>query len=109
MSKIKSVSKGTVASALGQVAAVLSTPTVAPSTPKPTTVALRGGLAIASVKLGGKPYRVTAAHNVAWWQATQKCLSDGKGVATVQALVATGMPATMVGYMVRRGYLAKAE
>lgn len=76
-----------------------------PATPAPVTVALRGGLAIAQVKLAGKPYRVGAPHNNQWWQAVQATIAAGNGVATVQALQAAGVPNPFIGYTVRRGYL----
>ncbi len=87
-------------------APALAVPNAAP-VPAPT-VALRGGLAIQAVALTGKPYRVTAAHNVAWWQQVQVAVAAGQGQATVQALVAAGVPAIMVGYLVRRGYCKAA-
>jgi hypothetical protein len=111
MGKQVKVAAGTVAKATGalaQVAATLAAP-AAPAAPAPAkVVALRGGLAIASVRMGTKAYRVTAPHNVAWWAHVQATLQAGQGTASVQAVVATGVPATMVGYLVRRGYLQGA-
>ena len=77
----------------------------------PVTVALRGGLAIASVALTGKPYRVTAAHNVAWWEQVTQAIKAGNGTASVAHLctqLQPPVPAIMVGYLVRRGYLKAA-
>lgn len=76
--------------------------------PAPTVVPVRGGLAIAAVKLTGKAYRVTAAHNVAWWKQVTDSIKGGDGKAAVTDIVKTGVPVTMVGYLVRRGYLAEA-
>jgi hypothetical protein len=48
----------------------VSAPAPAPlptSAHAPRVVAVRGGLAIAAVVVTGKPYRVTAPHNVAQW------------------------------------------
>jgi hypothetical protein len=56
------------------------------------------------VALGGKPYRVAAPHNQAWWATVQAEIVAGGGTASVQALVKAGVPAIMVGYLVRRGY-----
>lgn len=89
------------------VATVTATPT--PVAPAPAVVPVRGGLAIAQVKLGGKPYRVTAPHNAAWWATVQAQLAAApNGVAPVANVVAAGVPVIMVGYLVRRGYLVAA-
>lgn len=71
--------------------------------PAPVAVALRGGLAVVAVA-PGKPYRVQAGHNLGWLQQVQAAWAAGGQVAPVQALVAAGVPAPFVGYMVRRGY-----
>ena len=71
--------------------------------PAPVAVALRGGLAVVAVA-PGKPYRVQAGHNLTWLQQVQALWASGGQVAPVQALVAAGVPAPFVGYMVRRGY-----
>jgi hypothetical protein len=71
--------------------------------PAPVAVALRGGLAVVAVA-PGKPYRVQAGHNLQWLQLVQALWAAGGQVAPVQALVAAGVPAPFVGYMVRRGY-----
>jgi hypothetical protein len=81
-------------------------PVAAPAAPAPAVVPLRGGLAIASVKLTGKAYRVGAPHNQAWWQQCQSAVAAGNGQASVAALVQAGVPAIFVGYVVRRGYMA---
>lgn len=103
----KSVKRGTVAKATGAPApvapVVVAVPAPAPVQAK--VVALRGGLAISAVKLSGKAYHVTAPHNVEWWNTVQAAIASGQGQATVQALVAAKVPANMVGYLVRRGYL----
>jgi hypothetical protein len=86
-----------------------TTQAAAPAAPAaPATVALRGGLAIAQVKLTGKQYRVGAAHNQGWWQLVQAGVQAGNGTAAVASLVKAGVPATFVGYVVRRGYAAAA-
>jgi hypothetical protein len=89
------------------IATVVAQATVAPVVAA-QPVALRGGLVAANVKSGPKPYRVKAAHNVAWAQQITNLLSAGNGTTSVQSIVAVGVPATMVGYMLRRGYLAAA-
>lgn len=71
--------------------------------PAPVAVALRGGLAVVALA-PGKPYRVQAGHNLTWLQQVQAAWASGGQVATVQGLVAAGVPAPFVGYMVRRGY-----
>lgn len=72
---------------------------------KAPVVAVRGGLAIATVRLTGKQYRVAASHNKGWWdKITAACATDKQ--AGVAALVQAGVPAIFVGYAVRRGYLA---
>ena len=71
--------------------------------PAPVAVALRGGLAVVAVS-AGKPYRVQAGHNLDWLTRVQVAWLAGGGVAPVQALVAAGVPAPFIGYMVRRGY-----
>lgn len=86
-----------VAAAPAQVA-----PVPAPA-PAPAAVALRGGLAVVAVALG-KPYRVQAGHNLQWLTQVQAACAAGGGSASVQALLAAGVPAPFVGYMVRRGY-----
>lgn len=93
---------------LAAMAATLAAPVVASTPQAPQTVALRGGLAIASVVLTGKPYRVAAPHNVAWFATIGKLAAASGGTASVQAIVAAGVPAPFVGYVVRRGYLAAA-
>ena len=85
------------------------TPAPAPVAPVPApapaaaAVALRGGLAVVAVALG-KPYRVQAGHNLQWLTQVQQAVAAGGGSASVQALLAAGVPAPFVGYMVRRGY-----
>lgn len=87
-------------------------PAPAPATQAPApaapVVAVRGGLAIATVRLTGKVYRVGAAHNAAWWQQCTQAVAAGGGTASVAALVQAGVPAIFVGYVVRRGYMAGA-
>lgn len=64
-------------------------------------VALRGGIAVATVALTGKPYRCKAQHNAGWWQT----ISAAQG-GSVQALITAGVPSAFVAYAIRRGYLA---
>ena len=95
--------------ALAAMAAQLQAPAPAPVAPAPApvqAVALRGGLAIVAVRATTALYRTSAPHNVAWWALVQQQLAAGGGVATVPALLAAGVPAPFVGYVVRRGYLA---
>jgi hypothetical protein len=68
-------------------------------------VALRGGLAIAAVKLGAKPYKGTVAHNTSQWQLVQAAIAAGNGTASVQALVAASVRPPMLAYLLRRGNL----
>lgn len=87
-------------------ATVVATPVVTPKA-APKVVALRGGPAVATVKLTGVAYRVQALHNVAWWDTVCKAIAAGGGTAAVTDLVAKeNVPAIMVGYLIRRGYLA---
>ena len=91
------------------LATVVATPTVA--APAATSVALRGGIAIANVRLSGAPYRTGAPHNAQWWATLQAKLAAGP--APVAALLLApanpaGVPAHFVGYALRRGYLAAA-
>lgn len=97
--------------ALAAMAAQLQAPAPAPAPVAPApapvqAVALRGGLAIVAVRATTALYRTSAPHNVAWWALVQQQLAAGDGVATVPALLAAGVPAPFVGYVVRRGYLA---
>lgn len=93
--------------------AVVSAPVVSAPAPvappaAPVVVPVRGGLAIASVKLTGKQYRVAAQQNQGWWTQVQAGVAAGKGTAAVADLVKAGVPAPFVGYVVRRGYLVAA-
>ena len=85
-----------------QAKQVKQAPQQAPEAVAPV-VALRGGMAIASVQLTGKPYRTKAAHNAGWWQT----ITTSSG-GSVQALIAAGVPSHFIAYTVRRGYLAPA-
>lgn len=80
---------------------------------KPAQVALRGGIQVAAVAMGSKPYRTTAPHNVAWFSAITQAIKAGNGSAAVQPLLATqanpnGVPAHFFGYCLRHNYLAQA-
>lgn len=97
------------ASPLPTVATVVAPEQQPAKTAKAPVVALRGGPAISTVKMGGKNYRVTAAHNVAWWDQVKAELAKGSGKAAVADIIKAGVPATMVGYLVRRDYLAATE
>ena len=90
------------------ITATVKQATAAPAPKVVQAVALRGGLAVASVKVGPKNYRVKAKHNAEWAATIAGLLTKGKGTTTVKEIMAEGIPATMVGYMVRRGYLAQA-
>jgi hypothetical protein len=97
----------TTAPTLGAALAAVAGP-AAPASAAPV-VALRGGPAVQAVTLGAKPYRVTAPHNVAWWQAITAALQANDGTATVaQVTAAAGCPLTHLGYLLRRGHLAAA-
>jgi hypothetical protein len=92
----------------GQEVAALVTAVATPDAPKPVAVALRGGPAVQALKMGPKPYRVTAPHNVLWWNAIVAELVARGGVANVAHIqeAVPGMPLTMLGYLLRRGHLA---
>lgn len=108
----RAVPAGTVAKATGTkpatspMAAMAAAVTAAPAAtkPAPVAVALRGGLAVAAVALGTKPYNSKAPHNVDWWATINKQLASGKPAA-VAAIVAAKVPTHFVGYCVRKGYL----
>lgn len=94
--------------------AAMAVTLAAAAQPAPATsaqvVPVRGGLAIAKVKLTGKPYRVSAPHNLAWWETLGKLVQATEGgVVPVADCVKAGLPVTHVGYLVRRGYLAEAK
>jgi hypothetical protein len=81
----------------------------APAAPAPVVaVALRGGPAVKAIKLGDKPYRVTAKHNVDWWIAITGALAanNGNPVAVADLQKTVGCPLTHFGYLLRRGHLA---
>ncbi len=110
MSKVRTVSKG----ALAQITSALvpvapAAPVVQPAAPAPAAVALRGGIAVASVAIrAGAVYRTKAVHNQAWWASIVSACAAGP--APVAALVAVapagpGVPTHFVGYCLRRGYL----
>lgn len=103
-------SKQAAATNLGAALAAAAGPVAAPvQAPAPAAVALRGGPAVVAVTNGSKPYRVQAAHNVAWWQAIQACLAANGGTAPVAVVCAAAQcPATHLGYLLRRGHLATA-
>ena len=102
----KKVQQAVAADPIAQAAETLIATAPEAPAPKAKVVALRGGPAISHVKMGGQTYRVTAAHNIAWWKLVTDLLLAGDGVTTVEAILKTGVPATMVGYLVRRNYLA---
>lgn len=91
--------------------AVKTPATPAPAAPAPAApvVALRGGLAVAAVRLTGKAYRTAAAHNRDWYAAVTGAVTAGGGTATVAALLEAKVPSHFVGYCIRRGYLATVE
>jgi len=87
-------------------------PAAQPAPAPAPVVALRGGIAVASVTLGSKPYHSRAPHNVAWWQAVTAAITAGSGTASVAPLVqpapqGAGVPAHFIAYGLRRGYLAQ--
>lgn len=84
-----------------QPSAKPAAPAQAAPAPQPATVALRGGPAVATVRLTGKPYRSAAKHNTDWWAL----ITAAKG-GPVQELVKAGVPTHFIGYTMRRGYLA---
>jgi hypothetical protein len=83
-----------------------ATVVVAPTAPaKPKVVALRGGPAISTVKMGPNVYHVQAPHNILWWNiVTAKLAASDDGTAAVTDLL-EHMPGTMIRYLVARGYL----
>jgi hypothetical protein len=100
--------KPAAAPTLGAALAAAAGPVApAPVAPAPVAVALRGGPAVVAVTTGPAPYRVKAAHNVAWWQAIQACLQANGGTATVPVVCAAAQcPPTHLAYLLRRGHLA---
>jgi hypothetical protein len=116
MAKRKQVTQAQIAAEAAEVMAEMAVthPIVAPvaevvaPAPAPAVaVALRGGGAVTALKLGGKPYRVTAPHNRAWWDAIVSELVARGGVANVADLQeVVGCPLTHFGYLLRRGHLA---
>lgn len=79
---------------------------------QPQVVALRGGIAVATVTLGSKPYSSRAPHNVAWFAAVQAAVAAGNGQAAVATLLqpapaGSGVPSHFIAYCLRRGYLAQ--
>lgn len=92
--------------------ATLGTPQ--PATPQPAPQVLpvaytsKTGQVVQAVALTPVAYKVSAPHNVAWWQAVQAAVAAGQGVATVQALAAAGVPLHFVRYAQGRGHLAPA-
>jgi hypothetical protein len=104
--------------AAAKTASPLPTPETAKPASAPTpakTVALRGGAAVARVRLSGKPYRTAAPHNQNWWKAiSEACTKAGDAGAPVADMLAAqdrpnGVPAHFVGYALRRGYLAEVK
>jgi hypothetical protein len=93
-----------------QEAAALAQVVAPAPAPAPVAVALRGGPAVAAVRNGPAPYRVKAAHNLAWWRAIQACLAEHGGTAPVSVVCeAAACPPTLLAYLLRRGHLAVAE
>jgi hypothetical protein len=86
-----------------EAAVAAPAPVALPAPVQAAAVALRGGLAVVAVA-PGKPYRVQAGHNLTWLQQVQAAWAAGQGTAPVQGLLAAGVPAPFIGYMVRRGY-----
>jgi hypothetical protein len=93
-----------------------ATTTVAPAAQvgqTPTTVALRGGKAVAQVTVNpAVTYHSKAPHNVAWWQAITSAAAAGPTPVApmlVSANNPNGVPAHFVGYCLRRGYLLQVD
>jgi hypothetical protein len=68
---------------------------------------------MAALAMGGKKYRVKAAHNMAAMEALLKLLANGPTPmpAALEALAAhpaVGGASGFIGYCVRRGYLQAA-
>jgi hypothetical protein len=90
----------------------VATPAAAPAA-KPATVALRGGAAVAQVRLSGKQYRTAAPHNQQWWKTLSEAGAGDKAVAVAEVVVSQqrpqGVPAHFIGYCLRRGYLTEVK
>ena len=91
-------------------------PKAAPAaTPAPAATAAPANSLLAQAYTLGKPYNVrpnTAQNNAASWQALQACIAANGGTATRAQLLAAMQPlnhAPMVGYAIRRGWLAPAQ
>lgn len=92
----------------------VATPPAAPApAPKPATVALRGGAAVASVKLAGKVYRTAAPHNQQWWKVLSEAGAGEKTIPVASVAVSPtnpqGVPLHFIGYCLRRGYLTEVK
>jgi hypothetical protein len=90
------------------IAALAAAPAPAPA-PAPTPKGLvHNGVVVAAITLtGAKPYRVKAAHNVAFVQALQ-ALQGTSGNIPASAALAVNVQGcttpTMLQYMLRHGY-----
>lgn len=111
MARTKSAAKAAspvVVSKPNAMGALVAVVTAAPVVAKPVAVAVRGGLAIAAVKVGPKPYRPKAVHCVDRAAAVFAALQASKSqtLTAQQVLALPGLDAPHLGYMVRRGWLA---
>lgn len=64
-------------------------------------------LASIAVVATGRIYRPEAPLNVGWWATIKQALAVKPAGASVAQLVADGVPAEFIGYVVRRGYLTE--
>ncbi len=87
------------------IVAQATTPAAQPQTP---AVALRGGPAVAKVRLTGKAYRSAAKHNTDWFAQITGAATQEQA-APVADLLKAGVPSHFIGYTLRRGYLVAAE
>lgn len=105
--------KKTVAKASPLPTPQTAAPAAQPEPAKPATVALRGGAAVAQVKLSGKQYRTAAPHNQQWWKKLADAGAGDKNIAVADVVVSQakpeGVPAHFIGYCLRRGYLTEVK
>lgn len=117
MARTHQVSKGQVSKSVAPEAPKAEAPVETPKAEQPAAaeqpkvVALRGGLAVATVKLAGKKYATKAPHNLEWWGSIAKACEGDKAASVADLTKAAkdggaGVPTHFIGYCIRRGYLA---
>jgi hypothetical protein len=105
----KQPAKAPAPASIAAIATAATAATAAPTKPAPTPKGLvcNGAMVTAITLTGAKPYRVKAAHNVAFVEALQKLQGTSGNVPATAALavnVQGCVTPTMLGYMLRHGY-----